>query len=160
MSYYDIKLPVSSKTVTCSPMLILPDSPKQFREYVERFARYFLRELRTDRIQFEAAETKESMGYIPYEAYLFHDLARDLLEEDVKAKQRYFGACCFRWREWEDAPAGWSLTWIWLHPFYRGKGVLRDAWTRFEQKYVNFHVEPPYSAAMEKFLKHARGNEI
>lgn len=156
MSYYTISLPVSSKIDTRSPLLVTPDSPKQFRQYVEKFARYFLREMRTDGIQFEASETVESVGYVPYEAYLFHDLAHDLPDEDSSPKQRCFGACCFRWREYEKAPPEWSLDWIWLHPFRRKRGVLRDVWPLFEQKYGQFYIETSYSAAMEKFLSKAR----
>lgn len=114
-----------------------------------------------DMIQFEASESKHSQGYVPYEAYLFHDRAYDLAGEiDDEPKERCLGACCFRWREYEDIDSTWALDWIWLHPFRRGKGILRKAWPLFTQKYGAFHVERPLSPAMEKFLRIMNQNEI
>lgn len=159
MNYYDISLPVTGLLDRHSPTLIVPESKKKLREYVERFARYFKRELQMDFIQFEASETPDTSGYVPYEAYLFHDRAYDVGDEDSETKERCLGACCFRWIDWENAPASWSFEWVWIHPFRRGRGILRKAWPDFRRKYGEFHVAPPYSPAMEKFLERIR-NEI
>jgi hypothetical protein len=35
----------------------------------------------------------------------------------------------------------------------RGKGLLTEFWTYFEEKYGNFMLERPLSKAMESFLK-------
>jgi hypothetical protein len=138
--YYTIKLPIFGGTDP-SPVLVLPTSPKRLREHVERFARYFLRERYSGHIQFEASEVPESPCFVKYEAYLFHD-------------QTYFlGAGCFRWRDWKNAEASWSLDWVWMHPFLRRRGHLQQAWPQFEKKYGRFHLAQPVSCAGEKILQ-------
>ena len=77
-------------------MLVLPSSPLEQRNHVERFARYFLREMHFDCIQFEASESSNNPEFVKYEAYLFHD------------SQFFVGAGCFRWREWRDVAPSWS----------------------------------------------------
>jgi hypothetical protein len=66
------------------------------------------------------------------------------------------GACCFRWREWQDAPDGWALQWAWFHPWHRRRGLLSRSWPAFRQEFGAFLVEPPLSEAMAVFLA-ARG---
>jgi hypothetical protein len=138
---FTIKLPAATGLEKDSPVLVLPTSPKRLRVHVERFARYFLREMHFSSIQFEAAETPSSPGFVKYEAYLFHD------------GDRFFGACCFRWREWGNTPASWSLDWVWIHPFLRGRGHLKKAWAQFENKYGRFHLAQPVSCGMQIFLR-------
>ena len=140
LDYYIIKLPALSGTDP-SPVLVLPTSQKRLREHVERFARYFLREMHFGGIQFEASEVPKSPWFVKYEAYLFHD------------QSNFLGAGCFRWREWKDAEASWSLDWVWMHPFLRRCGHLQNAWPQFEKKYGHFHVAQPVSCPMEKFLQ-------
>jgi hypothetical protein len=62
------------------------------------------------------------------------------------------GACCFRWREWTNAPHGWALQWAWLHPDFRRRGLLSAAWPAFRTEFGDFHVERPLSEAMQAFL--------
>ncbi len=157
MSYYSLEPPVStSLTNSPSPLLVVPDSPYRIRRFVETFAKHFRREFAYDFVPFEAAETPTTLGYIPYEAYLFHEVARDLLAPDYPVKHRCFGACVFRRVECENAPACWSLQWVWLHPYFRNRGYLSEIWPEFIQKYGSFNVELPLSAAMEKFLEKKR----
>ena len=49
--------------------------------------------------------------------------------------------------------AGWLLTWIWLRPHERGRGLLDDAWDELEERYGEFAIEAPYSGAMTRFFK-------
>lgn len=150
---YTITLPVSGDLRSPSPTLVRPESPIQIRQSVELLARYFMKEMRISGIQFDAAETRDKSWFVPYEAYLFHVDAFDVSEEENPVAQRIFGACCFRWRTWDDVPAGWTLDWIWMHPFFRARGHLRKAWPKFEQKYGKFYLQRPSSCAMESFLK-------
>ncbi|MFZ5524876.1 MAG: hypothetical protein ACOY9D_12455 [Pseudomonadota bacterium] len=153
MGYYSLEPPTSTTLAKySSPLLVVPDSPRQIREFVEAFGKHFRRELQFDFVPFEAAERVDSPGYVPYEVYLFHEVASDLLEFDKPVKHRCIGACGFRWYG-TDAPAGWSLQWAWFHPYFRGRGHLSKAWPHFISKYGKFHVQYPVSAAMEKFLK-------
>ena len=63
------------------------------------------------------------------------------------------GACCFRLRE----ETGMALQWVWVHPYFRRRGLLTDAWPEFVREFGDFAVEGPLSDAMKGFLaKQAR----
>lgn len=157
MGYYSLEPPVSTTLAECpSPLLVLPDSPRKIRDFVGILAKHFRRELQYDIVPFEATKTPTSQGYVPYEVYLFHEVASDLFDPDKPVKHRCIGACGFRWYEWSNAPAGWSLQWVWFHPYFRGRGHLSKAWPSFVEKYGKFHVQHPFSAAMERFLEKKR----
>ena len=111
LDYYAINAFPAEAALTAQVRRVDSSSPRDDRHVVETFARYFLRELRYGSIQFEATEGAAESGDVPYTAYLF-------VHEAI-----YVGACCFRWREWLDMPAMWSLDWVWLHPFR----LFRDA---------------------------------
>lgn len=137
-----------------SPLKIDPTSPLVLRLAVETLARYFKKEMRSDWLQFDATEMQSSLGYVPYEAHLFHEIARECIVEDEPLPQRVFGACYFRWREWTDSEPSWSLDWIWIHPYFRRCGHLQQAWPAFQKRYrTAFNVAPPLSIAMEAFVK-------
>lgn len=138
--YYTVTLPLVDGAARTSLELVEPTSPRQLRDQVERFARYFLREMHTGGIQFEAAENPETLGYRRYAAYLFYD------------GNRYFGASCFRWREWEDAAASWSADWVWFHPYFRSQGHLTRAWPHLIAQHGHFHLAKPLSHGMRAFL--------
>lgn len=138
--YYTLSLPPCEGTAPPSPETVTVDSLRAIRDHVERFARYFLKERGKGGLQFEAAETSESEGYVKYEAHLFND------------GHRYIGACCFRWREFKDAPASWFMDWMWLHPYFRSRGHLTRAWPLFTTRYGDFHCATPLSHSMKAFL--------
>ncbi|WP_155741419.1 hypothetical protein [Burkholderia territorii] len=152
---YSLSLPVSRDPVFDhrSPVLVFPHDPHELRQHVELLARYFKREGHFDHMQFEADEAVADPDFVRYEAWLFHVPAWDLATEDQGTPRRMIGACCFRWREWSDLEPGWSLDWIWLHPFERDRGHLSKAWPVFEARYgASFHVATPLSLAMQAFL--------
>ncbi|MET7016396.1 GNAT family N-acetyltransferase [Uliginosibacterium flavum] len=39
-----------------------------------------------------------------------------------------------------------------LHPFYRGKGLMERVWREVHARYPRFELEPPLSPAMSRFL--------
>jgi len=119
------------------------------RREVERFAIYFRREFSYDFQQFVATE-KPKNHEKPYAAYLF-------INEQNHHPRVWVGGCCFRWREYQDVGARWAAQWMWLHPYYRNKGILSSAWDRFHELHGKFICEPPFSPAMKAFL-HKRGN--
>jgi hypothetical protein len=47
----------------------------------------------------------------------------------------------------------WTLQWIWLHPYERGTGLFTQAWLELEQRYGKFHLEGPYSPAIQAFIR-------
>lgn len=123
-------------------MAVTPKSSLRLRREVERFAIYFRREFDYDFQQFEATERPRKA----YAAYLF-------TSEPNCFPRMWAGACCFRWREYKEMDPRWAVQWIWLHPYYRSKGILGRAWERFHELHGNFICEPPLSPAMEAFLK-------
>ncbi|WP_188131136.1 hypothetical protein [Paraburkholderia panacisoli] len=153
---YSLAPPISRHEYlkAASPLKIDCHSPLELRKAVEQLAYYFKRELGFDFVQFEAAETEASIGFVRYEAHLFYETAYDHIVEDEATPHRIFGACCFRWREWTDHAPGWSMDWVWMHPYFRRRGHLRQAWGSFQQHYGDeFHVAPPLSIEMEAFVK-------
>jgi hypothetical protein len=140
-SYYRIDLPATGWSFKPRLVKVVPSSAKSLRQHVERFARYFLREMHFDGIQFEAAETPQSLGYVPYKAYLF------------AAQDRYIGAGCFRYREDQDAKIPWLFDWMWLHPYFRREGHLTQAWPALLQEFGTFRLGHPLSISMEAFLR-------
>jgi hypothetical protein len=62
------------------------------------------------------------------------------------------GACYFAWGGWSDEPPVRLLQWVWLHPYFRRRGLLRDAWPGFRAEFGDFQCEPPLSDAMRAFL--------
>lgn len=151
MDDYSITLPVSDSYNSSSGIIIIDKSSnKNLREKLEQFALYFKKEFKYDFIQYEANE--HIYEHVKYSGILFTEMAWDLLEEDQPTPYRLCGGGCFRWREWQDKAPGWSLDWVWLHPFFRHRGVFSKHWEHIKQQYGDFHIEPPISADLEKFL--------
>ena len=138
--FYLIDLPTAPRSSSGPLVPVSVQSPKPFRAHVERFARYFLRELHTGGIQFEAAETEVTVGHMPYKAFLF-------------AREGYFvGATCFRYRDDQDAAVPWLFDWIWIHPFCRRRGVLGQCWSELNAQVGKFRLAQPVSLHMQGFL--------
>jgi hypothetical protein len=127
------------------PLAVTWKSPLRLRQEVERFAIYFRREFSYDFQQFEAAE-KPKPNEKPYAAYLF-------INETNHYPRVWVGAFCFRWREYKDVGPRWAAQWAWLHPYYRGKGILSSTWDKFHELHGDFICEGPFSPAMEAFLR-------
>jgi len=140
--YYTIQLPEVPRALEQEPWprLVTRGSPLWERKHVERFAYYVRREGHFDFLQFETSDTED------YRAYLFANRPNQFPRVLV-------GACCFRFREYKNADSRWGLQWVWLHPYSRGRGILSAAWDGFHATFGNFLPEPPYSRAMESFLR-------
>jgi len=111
------------------------------REAVEVIAHYFRREFEYDFAGYHAREQTRLRDWI------------FLLVDEHWGESYAVGAVVFRWREYTDAPAQLVLSWVWIHPFLRRKGILTAYWERFRKLYGNFPVEGPLSKAMEAFLE-------
>lgn len=117
--------------------------PMSIHKAVEQLSYYFKREGRFDFVQYTANENIDNLNS---HAYIWIEEEWD----DTVA----IGACEFRFLGDVDQIKNWSLQWIWMHPYYRGKGLLSGAWPSFVEYYgKNFHVEPPLSREMKYFLK-------
>jgi hypothetical protein len=62
------------------------------------------------------------------------------------------GACAFMHTKSRKPKGEWSLQWIWIAPTFRRSGLLEARWADFLQRYGDFDLEKPLSAAMEAFL--------
>lgn len=138
--HYLIDLPITRYSLETRHEIITVKSAKTLREHVERFSRYFLREMHFGSLQFEAAETLESLGFTEYKAYLF------------AAQDRYIGAACFRYRDDQNETFPWLFDWMWIHPYFRHKGVLSYAWPEFVCEIGQFRIAQPASLHMKQFL--------
>jgi hypothetical protein len=121
---------------------VLPNSPMPLKKEVERFAYYFKRELHFDFPQFEAADKSE------YTAYLF-------MNGSNHYPRVWAGACCFRTREYKDIGVDspiQALQWMWIHPYLRSRGVVKECWPTLRKNHGDFFQEPPISPAMLGFL--------
>lgn len=139
------EIPASLGKLPWEPVAVTPESPMSLRREVERFAIYFRREFNYDFQQFEATG-KPKKDEKPYTAYLFTN-------QTNWYPRVWVGACCFRWCEFTDAEARWGMQWMWLHPYFRGKGILGRAWDKFHELHGTFLCEPPFSPAMEAFIR-------
>jgi hypothetical protein len=156
---YRIALPIErSSQFEISPTLVLPGSRLSLRRHVEEFAIYFKRELRYDLQQFSVSDTHIDPDFVPWEAFLFHEIADDLWKDNISIPMRFLGACCFRLRDVEDGESQWNLDWAWLHPYLRGRGLMSKAWPTFSHRYPNFAIEPPISSGMKALLNKMRPN--
>lgn len=123
--------------------LVDKNQPHSIHKAIEQLAYYFKREGRFDFIQYTANEdrhNKNCHGYIWI----------DTDWEDTFA----VGAATFRFLADVDQIQNWSMQWVWMHPYYRCKGLLSKAWPHFVEYYgKDFHCEPPLSFEMQRFLK-------
>jgi len=126
--------------------VVSSSSVRSLRKGATELARYFRREFHYDFVLFSEA------------AHGSHDKDRAFLysHEPYLRSLRGFrvvpliGCVSFRWRE--NDPPGYALQWVWLHPYYRGHGLLSRSWEYFKVRFGEFTVEEPLSSAMKHFL--------
>jgi hypothetical protein len=123
------------------------NAPISARRAVYACARYFRREFGYDFLQYSDREADWETCDTT-RAFLWTDISQFGL--------RIWGACCFRWRDWRNSQPLWALQWIWMHPYVRHRGLLRQAWPYFLRRFGWFDVEPPYSPAVRGFLAKAK----
>jgi len=145
----DIKAPlITSKEKITNPRRVDTRSPKPHRKAVFQMALYFKREFKYDSLQYgyDGNETDEL-----HVAYLW--IHPDFINFSDEFRVPCIGATCFRWRKWKDTPPGWAMQWIWLHPYFRRKGLLKASWPKFKEEFPDFICESPLSESMISFLK-------
>jgi hypothetical protein len=123
-------------------------SPKQHRKAVYLFAAYFMRQFGYDFVPYGLNGNDTDPHHV---AFLW--VAREYADSfcDSAWLVPCIGACCFR-----PSEIGMAMQFMWLHPFFRRRGLLTQAWPQFEQEFGRFHVEGPLSDAMEAALKKLR----
>lgn len=143
--------PYTIKLATCSQRDWFSVSPKLVKtkrdnNKVLQYARYFLRESGYDFLQYDDNDYRSPE-------------TKSFLISDSRYIAGWVGAACFRWVEWKDHEPCWILDWVWIHPFFRNKGVLEGSWPNFFHYIDGFIVSTPISGAMQRFLdKHNDGS--
>lgn len=145
----DIVAPlVTAEDIRSTPLRVTNKSLKQHRDAVYKMAQYFRRELHYDFVQYGPEETESELSLV---AFLW--LAPDVRHLSNDFRVPAVGATCFRWREWQNHPAGWAMDWIWMHPYFRRRGLLSASWLNFRDEFGDFVCEQPISASMKHFLE-------
>jgi hypothetical protein len=126
---------------------VTPRSPKRLRDAAGRIAYYFKREGGYD---FADYFTSPRWAQDTFTCYLW--AKPDSLIVPGESIQ-IIGCACFRPHTFEDIGPRQMLEWVWLHPYYRGHGLLRQAWPYLWQDQGPFLVQPPLSDAMAAFLE-------
>ncbi|MCY9877334.1 hypothetical protein OTK59_12285 [Vibrio natriegens] len=141
---YTISLPVFDSCLSASGLCkVTPDSNYEEKQALEKFAVYFKNEMHYDFVQYEADAHKENCI-----GYLFTENAMDVCTENhTEMPTRCVGGCLF-----SKVSDTWVLCWVWLHPYFRNKGLLSSAWKTLYNEFGEFSIETPLSPAMKSFL--------
>jgi hypothetical protein len=119
---------------------ITPLSAPGARKALEKLAYYFRREFHYDFIQYSSRESTARNDRLFLLTWKYH------------AHRAAIGAIVSRWRDYSNAPHGLALAWLWFHPYFRRRGLLRSCWPVLRETLGDFYVEGPTSAAMADFL--------
>lgn len=136
--YYRIDLKEVPERYSGEQLLkVTASSPWLLRREVEKFGYYLRREF-DYAAQFEASETG------PYSAYIFASNEGFL----------WVGACCFRKTIFPNMGHVEldTLSWVWLHPYFRNRGILRQHWATLRAEHGDFFIEHPLSPQMRSFF--------
>jgi len=135
-------------------LFVTQQSAQPLRRAVEQLARYFRREFHYDFCQYSADDDDPD-----HRAYLWIDR----YEPQYRCHTCFYpviGACCFRHRRYDEHPLPpgippdhYALQWIWFHPYQRNQGHLTKALPYFQEQFSRLIAEPPFSPAMDAFLK-------
>lgn len=171
MSSYDLKFPFLSLSKNPhqqeapslrgrrAPFLVVgPKSPLSWLKAIEGLAYFAKRELGYDFPLYSADERLDEERQ--------RDRILIFYRQEIKERQpsprnpkdfinyySFLGAIGVRWREWENAEASWSVSWVWLHPYERRHGRLTEAWPFLVEMFPDACIERPVSEAMAAFLK-------
>jgi hypothetical protein len=121
---------------------VYPRTRVTYRNAVQAHATFFRREFGYDFVQYHANDHDKNCR-------IFMWAGRDYPEYA-------FGSVCFRFRPYKtsegEVTAGWEMAWIWLHPYCRGQGWLKNLWPYLLRRFGSFYVSPPHSKAMKQYL--------
>ena len=144
-----------------APFIVVgPQSPLSWLKAVEEMAYYFKRELKFEFPTFTAGERfkpelQRDRVLVFYRTEILDHKPTLQNPKDFTNAYTFFGAIGVRWKKSENAPASWSLPWVWFHPYERRQGHLTKAWPFLLKMFPNPYIEPPVSPAMSAFLKNA-----
>lgn len=139
-----------SETNQLCPTLveIFHDDSIAIRNSVRKCAEYFRREFNYDFVQYDV--DSHSIGRIIL-AY-----RKPFVFDDLSLRYIIIGAMAFDQHRHENGAPYWLMTWAWLHPYCRSKGILSGSLPKLEQLLGKFEIDPPYSPSMVCFIKKYR----
>ena len=83
-----------------------------------------------------------------WQEFVGYSFLRDYyVESSETLKQWLVGCVGFSHNETET-----TLEFCWIDPFWRGRGLLKEAWPSFSKRFGAFDVSQPRSNAMQGFL--------
>ncbi|WP_067869872.1 hypothetical protein [Neptuniibacter marinus] len=142
---YDIELLVFDDLDEYIDILyVYPRSDCRYQKSLACMAQYFRREFKYDFPGYHISDHPDDCVGV-----LFCERAMDLVEELDHYPNRVIGGACF----WGGLDDGYTLDWIWLHPFARNRGNLKSRWSELKQRFGKFGISPPVSYSFENFLK-------
>lgn len=144
---YYIKPPTVDKSKIPHDFIIRHNDPSSLKKTIEVIGGFYKRELGID--------------YSPYflSKYIDKNRVAYIWTEDVYQKRTHevkvivIGVCVFEWKNYNERPIEWELSWVWFHPFERGRGHLSRDWEKLKNLFPGFTVKGPLNVAMESFLK-------
>lgn len=126
--------------------LVTANSPKSYINAVEKLAIYFRREGGWDFPPFTAYEYSRKNYQRTNDkltrSFLWYDA-----EEGHGGNWPTFGASTFR-----KKADYWELSWIWIHPYKRSRGYVRNAWPFFRSMFGLFIPSQPWSASLIRLM--------
>jgi hypothetical protein len=129
--------------------LVVPNgkAPLKLAIALARFGKYIQRECHYD---FSVYDPKSicPCSKDKWATYLF--------VEDDKA----IGSVVFNYNFYSNLPEHWCLTWAWIAPEYRRKGLLTTSWLEFLKKHSPFVIQYPLSDSMESFKEKASNKNV
>lgn len=137
--------------VPCAPALLYVDkhSETSHKESLALLARYFKKEMRFDWLQFD----QDMFHRNDFTGFLLLKRAMDLVQHEDHYPSRVIGGGIF-----VQFDSCFRLDWVWIHPFSRNRGILKQNWKGFQERFGQFEVAEPLSVQMSAFLgKHHAG---
>lgn len=136
----------------------------------KRFLRAIRNEIEGEHVTFGAARWKHEEMYARASMFKrefkYDFIAWDITGKDATAHGFLFnddtgtfghgaiaGACSIFWTRFVDAPAQWSMGWVWIAPQARRKGLLSRRWPMLKKRFDDFYLSPPLSDAMAAFVQ-------
>lgn len=141
---FNIDTPILEAPGYPDVLFVNSSSDIALKEHIALLAIYFKKEMGFDHLQFD-----ESMyDNEDFTGFLILRRAMDLVERLDHYPNRVIGAGIF-----QNGNGEFELDWVWIHPFFRNRGTLRDQWEGFREKFGQFTVAKPLSVQMSTFLE-------
>lgn len=100
-----------------------------------------------------------------YKVFLFTFIDYDhtsTAEDNAKYNKAHHAACVYGACHFSKLNVTtedyWKLNWIWIHPFFRHRGMIKEHWKYFEEIFGDFYIAKPVSPEMINFLKKSNKN--